>query len=64
MKLEIFDMYGNVVRSFETTATGGRTANVEWNGTNSNGVDVPAGVYVYKLTGNGFTLSRKMTITR
>lgn len=58
--LEIIDVYGNSVRSFDVTGTG----RVEWDGRAANGTLVPNGVYVYKLTGEGFSLAQKLTVTR
>jgi hypothetical protein len=62
--LEIYDVMGSVVRSFNTVATAGQAASIVWDGTNAQGISVPNGVYVYKLVGNGFSLTRKMTVTR
>jgi hypothetical protein len=63
VKLEICDMHGNVVRSFDVDATTGANS-VEWNGKDQSGIAVPNGVYVYKLVGQGFTLTQKLTVTR
>lgn len=64
VRLDINDVYGNVVRSFEVDAKAGEQNEVVWNGLDANGVKVPNGAYIYKLVGNGFTLSRKLTVTR
>lgn len=62
--LEIYDIYGSVVRSFNANANAGQAGAIVWDGTDAQGITVPNGVYVYKLVGNGFSLSRKMTVTR
>jgi hypothetical protein len=58
--LSIVDVYGNTVRTFSVAGNG----NVQWDGTDANGNRVGNGVYVYKLSGEGFNLTKKMTITR
>ena len=58
--LEIIDVYGNAIRTFDVTGNG----SVNWDGRASNGTLVPNGVYVYKLAGEGFSLAKKLTITR
>lgn len=63
VKVEIVDVFGSVVRTFDVDATAGANS-ITWEGTDENGVTVPSGTYVYKLVGNGFTLSKKLTVTR
>lgn len=62
--VEICDMYGKVVRTILFDAKAGVENLVEWDLTDANGVAVANGTYVYKLMGNGFTQSRKMTVIR
>jgi hypothetical protein len=64
VNLEIIDIYGNVVRSFAVDAKAGDANSVTWNGLDEAGVQVPNGVYVYKLSGNGFSISKKLTVMR
>lgn len=64
VNLDIIDIYGNVVRSFAVDATMANGNSVVWNGLDNTGTQVPNGVYVYKLSGNGFTLSKKLTVMR
>jgi hypothetical protein len=58
--LAIVDMYGNTVRSFNVSGNG----SVNWDGRDADGTLVANGVYVYKLDGNGFSISKKLTVTR
>jgi len=53
-------MYGNTVRSFGVNGNG----SVNWDGRDGNGTLVSNGVYVYKLDGEGFSISKKLTVTR
>lgn len=64
VQLQIVDMYGKVVRSISVDAKAGDKNTVVWDGNDNDGVQVANGAYVYKLVGNGFTLARKMTVTR
>lgn len=64
VQLQIVDVYGNVVRSIAVDAKSGAKNMVSWDGADDNGALVANGAYVYKLVGNGFTLARKLTVTR
>jgi hypothetical protein len=64
VNLEIVDIYGKVVRGFTVDAKAGSGNSLTWDGRDAAGDLVPNGVYVYKLSGNGFTLSHKLTVTR
>jgi len=61
--LEITDALGSVVRTFTVEGKAGANG-IEWDGTDANGSAVGSGAYVYKLSGNGFVLVNKMTVTR
>ena len=37
---------------------------VQWDGTNNNGVEMPAGMYIYKLVADGFVQSNKMSFVK
>jgi hypothetical protein len=64
VRLEINDVYGNVIRTFEVDAKSGAQNEVVWDGLDANGIKVANGAYIYKLVGSDFTLSRKLTVTR
>ncbi len=64
VKLEICDVYGSVVRTFQVDAVAGSSNSLVWDGSDNNGTSVPSGTYVYKLIGNGFTLTKKLTVAR
>ena len=64
VKVEICDVYGNVIRTMTVNAKAGVNTTVDWDLTDDNGGRVANGTYVYKLIGNGFTQSRKMTVIR
>jgi hypothetical protein len=66
VKLEVFDMMGNIVHTVYDNNVAGATSTyaVEWDGRNSLGMDVASGSYMYKLTVGETTLSKTLTIVR
>ena len=64
VSVDICDVYGKVVRSISVNATAGAENTVDWDLKDSEGTRVANGTYIYKLVGEGFTLSRKMTVVR
>ena len=64
VKIVIYDLQGRKVR---TLLDGYRTAgthNLTWAGTNDTGKNVASGVYIYKMTTNGFSTQKKMQLIR
>lgn len=64
VSLAIYDVTGRAVR---TLAEGAREAgrySIPWDGRDATGARVSAGVYFYRLTSEGETLTRKMTILK
>ncbi|NLT52468.1 MAG: T9SS type A sorting domain-containing protein [Ignavibacteria bacterium] len=65
IELKIFDILGREVTSLVNEQKQAGTYTVEWNGTNSAGVQVGSGVYFYQLrTGSGFLETKKMMLLR
>lgn len=66
VKIEVFDMMGNVVQTVYDNDVAGSTSNyaVEWNGRNNDGTEVASGSYMYKLTVGETVLSKTLTIIR
>ena len=50
--IHIYNMAGQLARKISASFTpeGSRTDDIEWDGTDNNGVKLPSGVYVYRLT--------------
>ena len=64
VKLQVFDIRGRVVR---TLIDGHREAGEyrqEWDGRDTRGAEVSAGVYLYRLEADGMTLQRKMSLLK
>ncbi len=66
VKLEVFDMVGNLVHTVYDNNVAGATSTyaVEWDGRNGLGMDVASGSYMYKLTVGETVLSKTLTIVR
>ena len=64
VKLAVFDLLGRKVKTLvdERKVSGHYT--VQWDGTNEVGQPVSSGVYIYRLSTEGFTAARKMIIIR
>ena len=58
--LKIFDITGNLSRHLVEDRMQKGLKKINWNGTNDNGEDVPAGVYLYQLNINETLFSNKM----
>jgi len=61
--LEIYDVLGNVVKVLANGEMNGAQSFI-WDGTDSNGNQVGSGVYVYKLSGENTTVSKKLVLSR
>lgn len=65
VKLEIFDMMGNLVNSlYNAPVVGTDNYTIEWNGRNQAGFEVASGSYMYKLTAGDVVLSKTLTVVR
>ncbi len=63
-KLEIYDMFGNVVKTLVNGNLSTDTHKFSWNGVDNSGNAVANGVYVYRLTGDDFTATKKMILNK
>ncbi len=64
MKLEIFNMLGQRIRTLVDRLHGTGSFQAVWDGRNDNERDVTSGLYVYRLSTDGKTLSRRMLLLR
>ena len=62
-ELSIFDTFGNKVKHFNTEFKAGVNL-LNWNGTDDNGNKLVPGMYIYKLTGDNLSLSKKLVIVK
>lgn len=61
--LTIFNINGQMVRTFEGTAAAGVTT-VTWDGRDLNGQQVATGVYLYKMVAGDFSDTKKMLLVK
>lgn len=71
VNLEIYDVMGRVVKSFEVNSQTSGRHEIVWNGTNRNGNKVASGIYFYKLkihslevNGEGFEKTAKLLLMK
>lgn len=62
--LAIYDVHGSVVKTISSGNLNADVYNFDWNGFDTNGNKVDNGVYFYRLTGNGETITKKMVVSR
>jgi hypothetical protein len=61
--LTIFNVAGQTVREF-SGRDGVGSVRVAWDGTSSDGMSASSGVYFYRVSANGFTATKKMTLVK
>ncbi|PIU45097.1 MAG: hypothetical protein COS95_05520, partial [Ignavibacteriales bacterium CG07_land_8_20_14_0_80_59_12] len=64
VSLRVFDLLGRHVALLADGPLAPGRHSVVWNGRDAGGRELPTGVYFYRLTGGGKTLSRRMMIAR
>jgi len=64
VSLTIFNMKGQEINTLVNGYHSVDSYSVQWDGKNNNGVDMPAGMYIYKLVADGFVQSNKMSFVK
>lgn len=64
VRLEIYNLLGQKIRTLVDTPQGAGEFEATWNGTNDQGLEVASGVYVYRLQTGDFLQSRKLILLR
>ncbi|MDY6915381.1 MAG: T9SS type A sorting domain-containing protein, partial [Candidatus Cloacimonadota bacterium] len=64
VKLEIYNLKGQLVKTLVNSnlTKGGHT--IHWNGNDDRGKSVASGIYLYRLTTDDFTASKKMLLLK
>ncbi len=63
--LGIYDLRGHALRTFHfSQVRAGQRHEIVWNGKDDAGLDLPSGVYLYRLQANGLTTSKRMSLIR
>jgi hypothetical protein len=64
VSLKIYDILGNEIKTIVNGFTSAGNHSAEWDGTNSSGTTVGAGLYFYRLQAGTFSESRKMILLK
>jgi hypothetical protein len=62
--LNIYNVNGRLVRSYQGNSGGPAFIHVEWDGRDASGQPVATGVYLYKATAGSFTAVKKMVLLK
>jgi len=64
VKLRIYNTKGQLVCTLLSGAAKGHHQSLNWDGKNGRGESVSSGIYLYRLEGEGFSLTRKMLLSK
>lgn len=64
VRIEIYNMLGQKVRTLLNGRKGPGTYEVVWNGTNNDGVEVISGIYFYRMAAGDFVETKKMILMK
>jgi hypothetical protein len=64
VKLQVYDILGNLVKTMVDQQMGAGTYQVVWNGVDQNGARVASGVYLYRLQAGSFSTVKKMLMVK
>jgi hypothetical protein len=64
VKAEIFDLNGRVVKVLPAPAVAGAGATFVWNGADSSGMVVSSGEYIYRIQGEGHSITGLVSVAR
>jgi flagellar hook assembly protein FlgD len=62
--LAILNMMGQTVNVLVNRDQSAGTFEVEWNGTDAAGTELPSGIYIYRLSTDKVQLSRRLILIR
>jgi flagellar hook assembly protein FlgD len=62
--IQVYSSSGELMRSIDMGRVPGLGFQVQWDGRDESGNLVPAGTYLYRVQGAGYTETQKVTLTR
>ena len=60
----VYNVAGQVVKTLANNVISAGYHSIEWNSTDESGNSVASGIYLYRLTADGFVQSRKMLLLK
>jgi hypothetical protein len=63
-RLDVYDLRGRLVTTLLDKELGTGTHSLDWDGTDAAGAPVASGVYLYRLSSGGSSVSRKMVLIK
>ncbi len=60
VKISIYDITGKLMKTFETNGQTAGIHNVNWDGTNEQGVKVSSGIYIYRMFANSLESNKNI----
>jgi len=64
VRLDVFNLRGQLVRNLVSAMRGAGEYGIEWDGLDSAGRRTPSGIYFYRLTTPSFKATRKMILLK
>ncbi|UCH66017.1 MAG: T9SS type A sorting domain-containing protein, partial [Ignavibacterium sp.] len=64
VKLEIYNLLGNKIQTLVDEYKGVGPYSESWDGKDENGLQVPTGIYFYRLRANDYTQTKKLLIIK
>lgn len=64
VRITIYNLMGNEIRTIENDEKQAGNHYVNWDGKDDHGTEMPSGIYIYKITANGFVQSMKMIMIK
>lgn len=61
-QLDLFDVTGRLVRTLASDTFEAGRLSIEWDGRDASGMEVPSGIYLYRLASGGRTVSKKLIV--
>jgi len=64
LKAEVYDIQGRLIRKVMNMDCGAGYHTIEWNGTDSYGIEVPSGVYLFKVVSGRDVKTMKIVLQK
>ena len=62
--VQVYDVAGRLVNALGSVSRSGEFISTTWDATDSHGQRVPSGIYFYRLTAPGHSITKKMILIK